>query len=259
MFTRCPSCQTLFRIDLERLRAARGEVLCQSCHRVFNALEALSDTPDEAGREPTQHGGDHPRPKERDDGLPSFSVYGGRRPERRRPGERLEEIAGNESSLSGPQPGWISKLGWVMGIALLIALLMLQVAVFEGPRLAQQEGVRPWLDLTCRALGCALPGFRKVPSIRIIDRGLFPAPDNIDGFEFSLVMTNEARLPQTYPSIRLVLTGVNGTPVASRVFKPQDYLATVRPGTMPVGEPVAIRLLLARPSREIGGFSFELL
>lgn len=44
MFTRCPSCQTLFRITAETLRAARGQVRCGRCRTQFDALEHLMET-----------------------------------------------------------------------------------------------------------------------------------------------------------------------------------------------------------------------
>ncbi|HEY0633985.1 MAG TPA: zinc-ribbon and DUF3426 domain-containing protein [Gammaproteobacteria bacterium] len=41
MFTRCPTCHTLFRIQPQHLKAARGKVRCGSCRVVFDALEFL--------------------------------------------------------------------------------------------------------------------------------------------------------------------------------------------------------------------------
>ncbi|MBS1189100.1 MAG: finger-like region [Rhodocyclaceae bacterium] len=41
MQTRCPRCQTHFRITPEQLRARGGKVRCGHCHAVFNALETL--------------------------------------------------------------------------------------------------------------------------------------------------------------------------------------------------------------------------
>ncbi|MCP3870985.1 MAG: DUF3426 domain-containing protein [Gammaproteobacteria bacterium] len=43
MYTRCPSCQTLFRIRADQLKAADGRVRCCRCNQVFNALEHLRD------------------------------------------------------------------------------------------------------------------------------------------------------------------------------------------------------------------------
>ena len=47
MFTRCPSCQTVFRVRPELLRVAHGQVRCGRCDAVFNALDSLAERPDE--------------------------------------------------------------------------------------------------------------------------------------------------------------------------------------------------------------------
>lgn len=63
MFTRCPSCQTLFRVRAETLRVAQGQVRCGRCGLQFNALDGLAEDPEtlvaerngaleEAGKEP---------------------------------------------------------------------------------------------------------------------------------------------------------------------------------------------------------------
>lgn len=43
MKTRCPNCQTSFRITPEQLKARVGKVRCGQCQNVFNALDSLLD------------------------------------------------------------------------------------------------------------------------------------------------------------------------------------------------------------------------
>ena len=43
MKTRCSSCQTIFRVTSEQLRARAGRVRCGQCRTVFNALDGLLD------------------------------------------------------------------------------------------------------------------------------------------------------------------------------------------------------------------------
>ncbi|MCX8086320.1 MAG: zinc-ribbon domain-containing protein [Rhodocyclaceae bacterium] len=45
MLTRCPHCQTRFRITPEQLKARAGLVRCGVCREAFNALDSLSDEP----------------------------------------------------------------------------------------------------------------------------------------------------------------------------------------------------------------------
>ena len=43
MKTRCPDCQTTFRVTPEQLKARAGRVRCGQCRSVFNALDSLLD------------------------------------------------------------------------------------------------------------------------------------------------------------------------------------------------------------------------
>jgi predicted Zn finger-like uncharacterized protein len=45
MFTQCPHCLTLFRINGEQLKVAAGRVRCCQCHQAFNALDSLQENP----------------------------------------------------------------------------------------------------------------------------------------------------------------------------------------------------------------------
>ncbi len=41
MLTRCPACETTFRVSSEQLKARQGKVRCGECQAVFNALDSL--------------------------------------------------------------------------------------------------------------------------------------------------------------------------------------------------------------------------
>lgn len=51
MLTRCPTCQTTFRVTAEQLRHRQGRVRCGHCHSVFDGLQCLLD---ESSAVPTQ-------------------------------------------------------------------------------------------------------------------------------------------------------------------------------------------------------------
>ncbi len=48
MYVACPSCKSLYSITAAQLSAAGGQVRCAQCQTVFNALEAVFDTPQQA-------------------------------------------------------------------------------------------------------------------------------------------------------------------------------------------------------------------
>ena len=52
MRTRCPACQTVFRVSTAQLHAREGKVRCGNCHHVFNALDTLDTDRDGALPEP---------------------------------------------------------------------------------------------------------------------------------------------------------------------------------------------------------------
>ncbi len=45
MLTRCPACETHFRVTAEQLKARSGRVRCGQCQHVFNALDSLIEEP----------------------------------------------------------------------------------------------------------------------------------------------------------------------------------------------------------------------
>ncbi|HLP25212.1 MAG TPA: DUF3426 domain-containing protein, partial [Acidobacteriota bacterium] len=45
MLTRCPRCETTFRVTPEQLKARHGRVRCGHCQNVFNALDTLIEAP----------------------------------------------------------------------------------------------------------------------------------------------------------------------------------------------------------------------
>ena len=47
MITRCPACQTVFRLRPEQLNARGGEVRCGHCFHPFYALENTVELPDD--------------------------------------------------------------------------------------------------------------------------------------------------------------------------------------------------------------------
>jgi predicted Zn finger-like uncharacterized protein len=70
MLTRCPACQTVFRLRPEQLHARRGEVRCGHCFHPFNALDNTVEVPDDAPPAPPAP---TPRPA-RTDPLLDFDI-----------------------------------------------------------------------------------------------------------------------------------------------------------------------------------------
>jgi predicted Zn finger-like uncharacterized protein len=265
VFTRCPECKTAYRISVGQLRAGRGEALCERCNIVFNALvslgHAVKDTiPEDAPQIRPPPLGD------RDAVLlpkfePKLPEKSGSEGEELAFGAQAFEQEGKGSDAKGSEglSSVAPETWWGLGVFGLTTLLIVQLIVFEGDRMVQSARMRPWLDMVCKTVDCQLPPYKDLRRIQIFDRALRPDSTRDDALEFQLVFANQSDLPQMLPNLKLVLTELNGTPVAERIFAPAEYLPegeTV--SLMPVGKPFEIRLLLSKPSRDVGGFTFEL-
>lgn len=62
MLTRCPACQTVFRLHQEQLRARNGEVRCGHCFNPFNALQHRVATPSDENDNGNDQPGALPQP-----------------------------------------------------------------------------------------------------------------------------------------------------------------------------------------------------
>ena len=63
------------------------------------------------------------------------------------------------------------------------------------------------------------------------------------------VLQNNAAFPQTFPSLDLVFTDLQGKPLAARRFAPEEYLGGEVAGrkNIPVKQPIHISLELVDP------------
>ena len=257
MYTRCPQCGTVYRIEVRQLRQGRGEAICQRCGIIFGALETLAETAADALTD-------------QDDCLLELPTLGSEAavavaqtapaPPRNEPPPTEEPVTKIDTAndVSAPLP---ARRRWPWRVAAVVLTLSLagQILFFEKARIANDPDLRPLLEWVCRWFGCRLPPFRNLDAIEAVDRALYPAKDARDAYDFYLVLVNQAPYPQPYPLLKLTLTALDGTPIATRIFKPEEYLKTANPPLMPPRRMIFIELQLAAPRRPVGGFQFELL
>lgn len=251
MYARCPACQTAYRVGIDQLRASHGEILCKRCHTAFNALTpgvAQGPRPEPADGKPTPPPPPH-WDRERLDELDKadFLQDGNDMP--------TTDYARRKRHTSIKAAELLRWGGAALGLSILLGI---QVFGFEGGRLAQNIYARPALERLCAGLGCGLPPFKDTAHINILDRSLSAPRDNKEILDFRMVFANQSALPQDFPDIRLVLDALDGHPIAERVFAPMDYLPDWQEGAeMPVDKSYEVRLSLAKPSRDVGGFTID--
>ncbi|BCX80674.1 hypothetical protein MIT9_P0248 [Methylomarinovum caldicuralii] len=258
MYTRCPQCGTVYRIEARQLRQGRGEAICQRCGIIFGALESLGEHVEEALAD---HSGCLLELPELG-AAEAVAVTPEPGPAQETTVEIPEETPVKESPLPETEDAAPTGGGhwyWPAAAAALGVLLLVQIFLVAKDRLTQMPQLRPVLETLCHGLGCRLPPFRNLNEIQVVDRALYPARERANAYDLYLVIVNQAPYPQPYPLLKLTLTALDGSPIATRIFKPEEYLKTRNPPLMPPYRMIFVELRLAAPKREVGGFQFELL
>jgi len=268
MLTRCPACDTAFRVTPEQLKARAGKVRCGHCSAVFNALETLADSPpppvaQAAGAATPPSEPLAPPHAESPPAEPSLEA-GPSEPPAVPPDQAdqqaaisilLEEI-GHEAA---PPASRRRLLAWGLAGLLALILLVAQSAYIYRAELAVSEpGLRPLLEEMCRLLDCDIPLPRKADLVSIEASDLHPDPQRKGQLVLVATLKNRASFAQDYPHLELTLTDTRDQPMVRKIFAPSDYLeqgADVRAGFAANGD-MAVNLRL--DATDIGASGYRL-
>ncbi len=246
MYTQCPYCEMVYPLPPRLLAEGRGRILCGACEREFDALERLREVDDYAAR-----------PVARPDAVPRLDA--GPIPEQgdlfglpAKPAERLPGFAGN------PQSRRTRGLAWGLSAALLALALGLQVLLAQRAELSADARFRPLLERLCAAFGCDLPPWRDPQALQLLAREIGPHPSMPDALLVTATVRNPGPFRQAWPLLELVLSDLDGRPLAMRRFAPEEYLGG-RPqvDALAAGDAVVARLELKDPDKAAVAFSFE--
>ena len=283
MKTRCPDCQTVFRITAEQLAARAGKVRCGHCRKVFNALDdqfegplpAVAPTPMRATA-PEPLSSDlkiEPKVTERrfspssqapgEDGrLPPYDALSGSVKPEAEPilPRETREIPGYSKWAEGPIgiPSEKSSRRPFRLAAAVLSLVLVGQAVFHfrGELAILAPRLRPALDAFSRAVDgpLPLPEHAELISIETSDLQTDLARGRL--LVLNTTLRNKAPYGQAYPSLELWLTDTQDKVLARRVFSPQDYLpaeAAALPA-FPPNVDVAVRLWLEAVNLGAAGY-----
>jgi hypothetical protein len=119
----------------------------------------------------------------------------------------------------------VGKVVMAFGTPILLAALVAQsVTTFRNPLAASFPQLKPALNTLCQPLGCKVELPMQIDMLAIEQGELQTLADNT--YSYVTVLRNQARNPQAWPSIELVLNDSADKPVLRRVFAPRDYLAS---------------------------------
>ena len=210
--TRCPACQTLFRVVPDQLRISGGWVRCGRCDEIFDAsAPPRQDSPEalpqpELIASPVDQAGDEltVEPEQLS-------------PEPERPAQ-LSDVSFLRESTNRSiwRKPLMSAALILLGLALLLSLLG-QIVFHERDRLsAANPELKPLLLAFCGVLNCTLSPLRKIEAITIDSSSFIKLQE--DSYRLNFTLKNTAITALALPAIELTLTDSLDQPLVRRVF-----------------------------------------
>lgn len=207
-FTRCPHCQTCFKIAEEQLGLRQGRVRCGQCGQAFDARE----------------------------GYVSITANFDPQSTAQIVADSLSQIIATHPIVESPallvqtEPKLQTKqriISWLAGIASLLLLLTLlgQGAYFFRIDLAARfPNLKPALLSYCQVLQCRVPLPQKAEWMSIESSDLEAFPEHEELVTLNALLRNRAAYAQAFPYLELTLNNTQDQAVARRIFRPINYL-----------------------------------
>ncbi|OEC34242.1 MJ0042 family finger-like domain-containing protein [Pseudomonas cuatrocienegasensis] len=233
------------------------------------SISAIADEDDDtAERRPTRHAAlnakrdEEPAPDEEIDADPPLAP----RPPRRRsePALRDEALLNlNDDPLDldwqPPRTPWGRWLGWGLLNLIAVAALAGQYMHYHFAELARQDQYRPWFEQLCPSLGCTLPSKVDISQIKSSNLVVRSHPEFSGALVVDAILYNRAPFAQPFPLLEMRFADINGKLLASRRFKPSEYLAGELAGKaeMPTQTPIHVSLDILDPGARAVNYSLS--
>ena len=190
MYTQCPNCDAIFRLQHAHLRAAGGHVRCSQCQHTFNAA------------------------KQRIERLPDE--------------EELKAAEQDlQKNLQKKRKG-ISFFKFLFALLFASTLLAQYYWYNQADNLLQHPELRPWLEKVCAYVSpvfhCRLPMTRNLNAFKTEKHDLIADTNNPNISILHLVFSNQAHFPQAYPRVDIKISDRNQKLIALRHLMPSEYL-----------------------------------
>ena len=175
--------------------------------------------------------------------------------------EHLFELDDEPLQLDWQQPKkpWGRWIGWGLLNLLGAAALTGQYVVYHFNELARQDQYRPWFEQLCPAVGCQLPSKVDITQIKSSNLVVRSHPEFSGALVVDAILYNRAAFSQPFPLLEMRFADINGQLLASRRFKPSEYLAGELAGNaeMPPQTPIHISLDILDPGTRAVNYSLS--
>ncbi|WP_260958793.1 DUF3426 domain-containing protein [Pseudomonas citri] len=154
---------------------------------------------------------------------------------------------------------WGRRLLWALLILLASAALAGQYIAYHFDELARQDQYRPWFLQICPTLGCDVPSKVDIAKIKSSNLVVRSHPGFSGALVVDAIIYNRAPFSQPFPLLELRFADLNGHLIASRRFKPGEYLGgdLEGRGEMPPQTPIHIALDILDPGPKAVNYSLS--
>ena len=290
LLTRCPDCDTTFRVTDETLKKANGQVRCGRCASVFNAYAELQDhgaksfetTPPTAEPEPAAESaavrtiadvvaeaasaetaerdpdGESAAAVEDFEGITALQV------------DEVLSATVSAPPVDGPQ-AWSAfdttptrkpvSRWWTAAAALALVGFVAQAVHYFRADVASHPTFGPLLQSVYATLGSELEPRWDVRQYEILDWVATAEPNErgLGSLKITARIQNRGPLRQPYPAVKLRLKDRWDKAVRSRMFTPAEYLSreSSRERLMAPGETTRAEMEVVDPGPDAYGFELD--
>ncbi len=175
--------------------------------------------------------------------------------------ERLFELDDEPLRLDWrrPRKPWGRWIGWGLLNLLGASALAGQYLAYHFDQLARQDQYRPWFEQLCPPLGCVLPSKVDIEQIKSSNLVVRSHPEFSGALVVDAILYNRAPFTQPFPLLEIRFADLNGQLLASRRFKPSEYLAGELAGKadMPPQTPIHVSLEILDPGAQAVNYSLS--
>ncbi|QXI37953.1 DUF3426 domain-containing protein [Pseudomonas xantholysinigenes] len=158
-----------------------------------------------------------------------------------------------------PAPNWGKRLLWGLLTLVAAGLLAFQYVWYHFDEMARQDQYRPWFQQLCPMFGCQVPTRVDISRIKSSNLVVRSHPDFKGALIVDAIIYNRAPFAQPFPLLELRFADLNGQLIASRRFKPSEYLSgeLAGRGEMPSQTPIHIALDILDPGPKAVNYSLS--
>ncbi|MHA6492385.1 DUF3426 domain-containing protein [Pseudomonas borbori] len=154
---------------------------------------------------------------------------------------------------------WGRWIAWGLLNLIAAGALAGQYINYHFEELARQDRYRPWFEQLCPTVGCTLPSKVDIAQVKSSNLVVRSHPEFSGALVVDAILYNRAQFAQPFPLLEIRFADINGKLLASRRFKPSEYLAGELAGQdeMPPQTPIHVSLDILDPGERAVNYSLS--